>query len=177
MLSRWGWTFHAERLHVVASPDVGEHWRQFLDIAGLPADDKRAVLPPYADPAGVAVLRRVNRQLEEPLAPGSVELLTGVDRAASAMPAVPTQTLRPLVERWGETLVGHDLRGELATLIDEGEAHPLPDTKDQLGAAVDVLADALVENSRLSKLVTTLESERDRLDRKRRKWKRLAKQT
>ena len=177
MLSRWGWTFRAERLHVVASRDVGEHWRQFLDIAGLPADDKQAVLPPYADPAGVAVLRRVNRQLEEPLAPGSVDLLTSVDHAASAMPAVPTQTLRPLVERWSDTLAGRDLRGELATLIDVGEPQPLPDTKDQLGAAVDALADALAQNSRLSTLVTTLESERDRLERKRRKWKRLAEHT
>ena len=176
VLSRWGWTFHAERLHVVASPDAREHWRQFLDIAGLPPGGQRAVLPSYADPAGVAVLRRVNRQLEEPLAPGSVEMLTGVDREASAMPAVPTATLRPVVERWADTLAGYDLRGELAMLIDEGEAQPLPATRDQLGAAVDVLADALAENSRLRTLIASLESDRDRLDRKRRKWKRLAKQ-
>ena len=55
-------------------------------------------------------------------------------------------------------------------------AQPLPATRDQLGAAVDVLADALAENSRLSALVASLETERDRLDRKRRKWKRRAKQ-
>ncbi len=176
LLSRWGWTFRAERLHVVASPDVREHWRQFLDIAGLPSGGHQPVVPAYADPAGVAVLRRVNRQLEEPLVPGSVELLTGVDREASAMPAVPTATLRPLVERWADTLAAHDLRGDLAMLIDEGEAQPLPAARDQLGAAVDVLADALAENSRLSTLVASLESDRDRLDRKRRKWKRLAKQ-
>ena len=176
LLSRWGWTFRAERLHVVASPDVREHWRQFLDIAGMPARGQPAVVPAYADPAGVAVLRRVNRQLEEPLVAGSVELLTGVDREASAMPAVPTATLRPLVERWADTLAGHDLRGDLSLLLDEGEAQPLPGPRDQLGAAVDVLADALAENSRLSTLVASLENDRDRLDRKRRKWKRRAKQ-
>ena len=74
VLSRWGWTFHAERLHVVASADVSEHWRQFLDVAGLPSTDP-TVVPPYADPAGVAVLRRVNRQLDAPL-------LAGLGRAA-----------------------------------------------------------------------------------------------
>lgn len=181
VLSRWGWTFHDERLHVVASPDVAEHWREFLNIAGIPADGQpfggpQAVLPAYADPAGVAVLRRVNRQLEGPLAAGSVALLTGVDREGSAMPAVPTATLRPLVERWAESLAGHDLRGDLELLVDEGEAQPLPAARDQLGAAVDVLAEALAENSRLSTLVASLGSDRDRLDRKRRKWKRLAKQ-
>lgn len=181
MLSRWGWTFHAERLHVVASTDVREHWRQFLDIAGQPSEGQtsggqRAVVPAYADPAGVAVLRRVNRQLEEPLAPGSVEMLARVDREASAMPAVPTATLRPLVERWADTLAAHDLRGDLEMLIDEGEAQSLPATRDQLGAAVDVLADALADNSRLRTRVAELEADRDRLDRKRRKWKSLAKQ-
>ena len=136
---------------MVASPDVREHWRQFLDIAGLPARWPAGCLPAYADPAGVAVLRKVNRQLEEPLVPGSVELLTGVDREGSAMPAVPTATLRPLVERWADSLAGHDLRGDLELLLDEGEAQPLPGPRDQLGAAVDVLAEALAENSRLQR--------------------------
>ena len=51
----------------------------------------------------------------------------------------------------------------------------LPGPRDQLGVAVDALADALAENSRLQARVAELESERDRLDRKRRKWKRRAK--
>jgi len=176
LLTRWGWTFRAERLHVVASHDVREHWRQFLDIARLPLDAQPAVLPAYADPAGVAVLRKVNRQLEEPLAAGSVELLTGVDREGSAMPAVPTATLRPLVERWVDSLAGHDLRGDLALLLDGENEQRLPGPRDQLSAAVDVLAEVLAENSRLRALTDSLEKDRDRLDRKRRKWKRLAKQ-
>lgn len=176
LLSRWGWTFRAERLHVVASPDVSEHWRQFLDITGLPSVDP-TVVPPYADPAGVAVLRRVNRQLEAPLVPGSVGLLTGVDHEQSAMPVIPTPALLPLVDRWADTLGAHDLRGNLSTLVDQGAAPPLPPAKDQLGAAVDALADTLAENSRLSTLVASLERDRDRLDRKRRKWKRRLKQT
>jgi len=171
LLSRWGWTFRAERLHVVASPDVSEHWQQFLDVAGLPSTDP-TILPPYADPAGVAVLRRVNRQLEAPLVPGSVGLLTGVDSEQSAMPVVPTPPLLPLVDRWADTLGAHDLRGNLSTLVDQAAAQPLPTAEDQLGAAVDALADSLAENSRLSTLVTSLERDRDRLDRKRRKWKR-----
>jgi hypothetical protein len=51
----------------------------------------------------------------------------------------------------------------------------LPTAKDQLGAAVDALADSLAENSRLSTLVASLEHDRDRIDRKRRKWKRRVK--
>ena len=47
----------------------------------------------------------------------------------------------------------------------------MPGPRDQLGVAVDALADALAENARLQKLVAELEHERDRLDRKRRKWK------
>ena len=175
LLGRWGWTFRAERLHVVASPDVSEHWRQFLDVAELPSNDL-TVVPPYADPAGVAVLRRVNRQLEAPLVPGSVGLLTGVDREQSAMPVVPTPALLPLVDRWADTLGAHDLRGNLSTLVDQGAAQLLPTAKDQLGAAVDALADSLADNSRLATLVASLESERDRLARKRRKWKRRVKQ-
>jgi hypothetical protein len=38
--------------------------------------------------------------------------------------------------------------------------------------AVDVLADALTENSRLRRQVLALEADRERLDRKRRKLKR-----
>jgi len=62
VLARWGWTFRAERLHVVADRDVGEHWRQFLDIAGVRPDDFAPVAPSYVDPAGVAVLPKVNRR-------------------------------------------------------------------------------------------------------------------
>jgi len=175
LLSRWGWTFRAERVHVVVSRHVSEHWRQFLDVAGLASTDP-TVVPPYADPAGVAVLRRVNRQLDAPLLAGSVELLTGVDHEQSAMPVVPTPSLQPLADRWADTLAFHDLRGDPASLVDQGAALPLPTARDQLGAAVDALADSLAENSRLSTLVASLERDRDRLDRKRRKWKRRLKQ-
>ena len=70
LLSRWGWTFRADRLHVVASR------RRERALAAVPGRRRAGVgrpatvVPPYADPAGVAVLRRVNRQLEAPLACG-----------------------------------------------------------------------------------------------------------
>ena len=60
-------------------------------------------------------------------------------------------------------------------LTSEGAERALPGPRDQLGAAVDALADALAENGRLRTQVTDLEAERDRLDRKRRKWKSRAK--
>jgi hypothetical protein len=61
-------------------------------------------------------------------------------------------------------------------LIDEHAETSLPGPRNQLAVAVDALAEALADNSRLRTLVAGLEADRDRLDRKRRKWKRLAKQ-
>jgi hypothetical protein len=174
ILNRWGWTFHPDRLHVVASPDVRQHWLELLEIAGLDDMGPAPVVPSYADPAGVAVLRKVNRHLEGPLASGSVGLLTALDHESTAMPVRSTTALKPLVGEWADALVGagHDLRGDLALLVDEGEETALPGRRDQLNTAVDALAEALAENSRLLALASDLESERDRLDRKRRKLKR-----
>ena len=86
---------------------------------------------------------------------------------------VRTTALDPLVERWESTLaaLGHDVRGTLSMLTETGDATDLPGPRDQLGVAVDALADALAEEQRLRTRVTELESDRDRLDRKRRKWK------
>ena len=173
VLARWGWTFHADRLHVVADPEVTGHWHEFADLTGVSSDDLPCVVPPYADPAGVAVLRKVNRQLEEPMLRSSADLLLDLDHDRGAMPVAPTSALQPLVERWSVTLAhaGYDVRGDLGMLVSEGPERSIPGPRDQLGVAVDALADALAENTRLQAVVSSLETERDRLDRKRRKWK------
>ena len=172
VLARWGWTLHADRLHVVASADPGSQWSAYLDVAGI-EEHPPAVVPPYADPAGVAVLRKVNRQLEDP-APGAFGLLAGPDEERAAMPVVATPSLEPLAERWADLLgvTRHDLRGDLGVLVGSGDAVDLPGPRDQLGTAVDALADALAENTRLGELVATLRADRDHLDAKRRKLKR-----
>ncbi len=174
LLSRWGWTFHADRLHVVAEPDPRRHWLSFLDVAGLPDGGLAPVVPAYADPAGVAVLRKVNRHSEHPIRSGSLELLTAPDHEGAAMPVVDTLSLAPLVEEWaaGMASAGHDLRGDLRALLDHAGGTPLPGSRDQLGAAADALAEALSENAMLRDVVHDLESDRDRLDRKRRKLRR-----
>ena len=174
VLSRWGWTFHADRLHVVAEPDVAQHWQQFLDVAQASSDDLGPVVPSYADPAGVAVLRKVNRHLDEPITASTAELLTALDHEGAAMPVAPTSSLGPRVEEWTGFLAsaGHDLRGDLSRLLDAGEGTALPGARDQLAVAVDALAEALAENSRLRTATAELEADRDRLDRKRRKLKR-----
>ena len=56
-------------------------------------------------------------------------------------------------------------------LTEETTEQTLPGPRDQLGVAVDALADALAANAGLRTRVAQLEDERDRLDRKRRKWK------
>ena len=173
ILARWGWTFHADRLHVIAQQDVTGHWREFAGLAGLSVDELPAVVPPYADPAGVAVLRKVNRQLGEPVGRATVDLLVRSDPERTALPVAPTSSLLPLVERWQTTLehAGYDLRGDLVMLTEETTEQALPGPRDQLGVAVDALADALAANAGLRTRVAQLEDEREKLDRKRRKWK------
>jgi hypothetical protein len=173
ILARWGWTFHADRLHVIAQQDVTGHWSEFAKLASLSADELPGVVPHYADPAGVAVLRKVNRQLDEPVGRASVDLLVRSDPERTALPVAPTSSLLPLVERWEATLAhaGYDVRGDIAMLAEVTPEQALPGPRDQLGVAVDALADALGANAVLRTRVVELERERDRLDKKRRKWK------
>jgi hypothetical protein len=174
ILSRWGWTFRADRLHVLAPSSVEDQWFSFLSLLGVSSSGLDPVVPAYADPAGVAVLRRVNRQLEDPIGPGTVALLASGDQAGSAMPVADTGDLLPVATEWTAALAGagHDLRGDLALLVDRGEGTSLPGPRDQLGVAVDALADALADNARLRATVATLEASQERLKRKRRKLKR-----
>lgn len=174
VLSRWGWTLHADRVHVIASADPAEQWAELLSLVGVPAAGLEAVVPPYADPAGVAVLRKVNRQLSDRLGAGTVALVGSGGQARAAMPAVDASSLEPLVAEWTAALAeaGHDLRGDLSLLLDHSTRTALPDAHDQLGVAVDALARALVENARLRESVAELHAALEKVDRKRRKLKR-----
>lgn len=95
------------------------------------------------------------------------------------MPTVATSALAPLVARWrtGLAAAGHDVRGDLSALLDDADPTPLPGPRDQLGVTVDALGEALADNSALRLRVAELEADNDRLDRKRRKWKRAARAT
>jgi hypothetical protein len=174
LVNRWGWTLHPDRIHVCASRHAGEQWRAFLDVAGVSGEDIQAVVPPYAHPAGVAVLRSVNRQVADPLRRETAGVLVAPDPQASAMPTAPTASLGPRMEEWTQSLVaaGHDVRGDLTLLLDEGATSSGARRRDQLAVAVDALAEALADNSRLRAEVGTLTDDRDRLARKRRKLKR-----
>ncbi|WP_445256115.1 hypothetical protein [Nocardioides aurantiacus] len=182
LVARWAWTLHHDRVHVVADRDPARQWAGVVRQLRLPEETATGLgvrVPAYADPAGVAVLRRVNRQLDAPLARASTGLVVPVetrDAEAAAMPTVATDVLAPLVERWRTTLEagGYDLQGDLVGLLDAGEPTSLPGARDQLGVAVDALADALADNSALRTRVADLEADVARLDRKRRKWKRRA---
>ena len=149
------------------------HWREFAGLAGLSVDDLPGVVPPYADPAGVAVLRKVNRQLGEPVGRATVDLLVRSDPERTALPVAPTSSLLPLVERWQTTLAhaGYDVRGDLAMLTEETRgagparaARPAGRRRRRPGRRARC-------ERRLRTRVAELEDERERLDRKRRKWK------
>ena len=182
LVARWAWTLHHDRVHVVADRDPARQWAGVVRQLRLDDDVASGLgvrVPAYADPAGVAVLRRVNRQLDASLARASTGLvvpLAAGDPEAAAMPTVPTQVLAPLVERWRTTLEagGYDLQGDLVGLLDAGEPTTLPGARDQLAVAVDALGDALTDNTALRSRLADLESEVARLDRKRRQWKRRA---
>jgi hypothetical protein len=177
ILTRWGWTFHADRLHVVAAPTPAVQWEAFLAIADVvPPDELAPVVPPYADPAGVAVLRKVNRQLDHHLPFAATDLLIRADEEQASMPVADTGSLAPLLDRWRGAFAGagYDVRGDLAALVDPAETTPPPGPRDQLGAAVTALADAVSDNAHLRALVASLEADNSRLDRKRRKHKRRA---
>ena len=109
----------------------------------------------------------MNRQLDEPVGTASADLLVRSDPERSALPVAPTTSLLPLVERWKGTLAqaGYDVRGDLAMLTEDTAEQALPGPRDQLGVAVDALADALAANAGLRTRVAELEDERDRLDR------------
>ena len=185
VLARWGWTLHDERLHVVAGRDPVATWARVLELAGLSSDDLPAALPAPADPAGAAVLRRVNRVLapegRSPVGGSSTLLLERAPQEdpgplVPVLPAVAAEGARLLVERWRSDLgaSAHDVRGEVGDLLDPAAGDPVtaPTRRDQLLVAVDTLAEALAENARLRGQVATVTAERDRLDRKRRKLKR-----
>ena len=135
----------------------------------MSADELPCVVPPYADPAGVAVLRKVNRQLDDPIVPSSVDLLLDArPRPGRDAGRADRRRCTPLVEQWDTAIAQAGARPRAATsrvLVDEGDEQTLPGPRDQLGAAVDALADALAENRRLRHQVDALERERDRLDR------------
>lgn len=175
LLARWAWTIRSERVHVLVATDPAEQWGGLLDVAGVGhRDDLPVVVPAYADPAGVAVLRRVNRQLERPVPPTSTDVLSWRDHESAAVPVVETAQLQPVLAAWSSALdaAGYDVRGDLLTLTEGGEPRTLPGHRDQLGVAVDALADALAENDRLRREVRDLHTDNARLDRKRRKHKR-----
>ncbi|ROR92727.1 hypothetical protein [Nocardioides aurantiacus] len=181
LVARWAWTLHHDRVHVVADRDPARQWAGVVRELRLGEEVAARLpvrVPAYADPAGVAVLRRVNRQLDAPLARAGTGLVVpdAADAEAAAMPTVPTDVLAPLVERWRTTLEagGYDLQGDLLDLLDAGEPTTLPGARDQLAVAVDALGDALADNTTLRARLATLEAEVADLDRKRRKWKRRA---
>ncbi|GAB3652104.1 hypothetical protein GCM10027596_00860 [Nocardioides korecus] len=194
VLARWGWTLHAERLHVVAGRDPGATWARVVELTGLPPAELPATLPAPADPAGAAVLRRVNRvhaadpgsDAGSPALGSTTQLLerTAEVEAGALVPVLPTaaaEGARRLVERWASDLgapgaPAYDVRGAVGDLLDpvDPDARPpaAPSRRDQLAVAVDRLAETLAENTRLREQLAVVEADRDRLDRTRRKLKR-----
>ncbi len=178
ILARWGWTFHADRLHVVAGAGPARQWSSFLEIAGITG---RA---PRRRTAACRPRRRRRAPQGEPRARDTAG--PGDDRAAGGAATTneapfPSSTPRRCSRCSSAGRTPSRRRGTTCTvtsqdLVDDAEPTSLPGAHDQLDAAVNALADALVENDRLRAEVVGLERENQRLDRKRRKHKRRARQ-
>lgn len=121
VLARWGWTVRSERLHVLADESMTAQWSAFLELAGLEGAGLEGVVPAYPDPAGVAVLRRVNRHLEGPVA-GTAHLLSpsGVESPVAPGPGLrtdPQDQLDLAVDALADVLAENDrLRAEATVL-------------------------------------------------------------
>lgn len=179
LLARWGWTMHADRLHVVPG-DVGAQWAGLLEVAGLDAGALPPVVPAYVDPASAALLREVNRRVDEPLPYAArlalLEEWSGDDPAPA--PAYDVGGYAALLEHWSAaaTQAGHDVRGDLGQVLEQPASAAVPDPRVRWDAAAQALAEALGEQAALRDRVARLEREVEALDRKRRTWKRRARE-
>ena len=112
VLARWGWTFHAERLHVVVDPDPAGQWASFLDLAGVPeADDLPAVVPrPWRQRRSTArgPCGRSSRSGRTPSPP------PGTTCAATCAPSARTSPARPMPRSPGGVLARRGPRREPA---------------------------------------------------------------
>ena len=176
ILARWGWTFHADRLHVVADPDGDRPLARVRRagrsvVRGRPAVRRTSLCGPG---------RRRRAPQGEPPARGADPALLG--RPAARRGPRPGghagRSDHARCGRWWSAgrrrspRPGTTCAATSACSTRRGcRAGRSPVPRDQLGVAVDALADALAENTRLRAAVAELETERDRLDRKRRKWK------
>lgn len=182
LLARWGWTMHADRLHVVPG-DAQAQWSGLLEVAGLDGGALPPVLPAYVDPASAALLREVNRRVDAPLpyAARAALLEEWAPDHPDATPATPHQVrgYAALLDHWAVTAAkaGHDVRGDLRQVLERpGPAVPAPGPRVRWEVAAQALADALGEQAELRERADRLEREVEALDRKRRTWKRRAKE-
>lgn len=181
LLARWGWTMHADRLHVLPG-EARTQWSGLLELAGLDAGALAPVVPAYVDPASAALLREVNRRVDAPL-PYAVRAALLEDWASddpTAAPATPHEVpgYAALLDNWSTTAAqaGHDVRGDLRqVLLRPGPTAPAPGPRVRWEVAAQALADTLADQAALREQVARLEREAEVLDRKRRTWKRRAK--
>lgn len=197
VLERWGRAVRKpHRVHVVVVPrdDADPRaavWKAVGEVVGfdagaLPLTETVPATPSAPDPAGIAVLRTVNRAVDGRL-PGRTQravvrryLSEGPAETATrpALPADLHDELLEIGERWRKQLAGggYDVHGDTTWLLpappEPGQA--LPDevpAEERLSTATDALATVLVEVARLREHNQALEERNAKLERKKRKLK------
>lgn len=196
VLDRWGAAVgEPRRVHVLVvpagDPDPRERvWRAFGDVVGFDAErlPLRGDGPTGPGPAGLALMRRVNRAVDGRLSGRTHRavvrhyLSEGAVTDGIGTPALPADlhaALLEIGEGWRKSLAdgGYDVRGDTAGLL---PAPPDPDAQlpddvpaeDRLSMATDTLANVLVEVARLREHNEALERRTAKLERKKRKLKR-----
>ena len=125
VLARWGWTFHADRLHLVVAADPAAPWTALLDLAGVPgAEDLQAVVPvtvaaPQVDPAP---LHPLLEQWSETLPAAGHDVRGDLRDLGAQEPGVSPQGLDPAVASLATVLAENlQLRARVARLGIENE--------------------------------------------------------
>ncbi|ANH37437.1 hypothetical protein I601_0995 [Nocardioides dokdonensis FR1436] len=188
VLERWaGALRRSDRVHVVV-PTPGQDrtestWRVVAALAGVEADAVAMRDPERSTlgPAGLKVLRHVNRAVDERARVHAAravlhdQLRARVPGSAAGLSSSWHEDLVDLAEAWAKALAegGYDVTGATADL-----APPSPwatgtpyaagssSTEERLTAATDALADLLVETTRLREHAGDLEARVEKLTRK-----------
>lgn len=196
VLERWGRAVRKpHRVHVVVVPRDDEPraavWRSVGEVVGfdaraLPLSDSGLAGSATPDPAGIAVLRTVNRAVDGRLPSRAHRAvvrryLSEGPAETTSRPALPSDLHDELLEvgeRWRKQLSegGYDVHGDTTWLLpappEPGQAQPdeVP-AEERLSTATDALATVLVEVARLREHNQALEQRNSKLERKKRKLK------
>jgi hypothetical protein len=180
ILRRWTRTVLPEHVHVIAESDPGRIWAGLMGLLGTDVAAPTGAAQHQLGLPQLAVLREVALALDARLDPRGrrTALRDWLSRdllATPGSPWFPPAAAGGVADRWTDhvTRKGFDMHG---TFRDEQTGTGHPGVPTSIDSATAALADAVTEVARLRAENELLAAENARLDRKRRKHKKRAKE-